>query len=524
MSAQRAPATIEAVPAGGSRILAEWNARRARERAIAAGQKIAMREAGFAGASINLLTMSMAQWSGAVNADLDNALVILRSRARSLCANNEWGRRFLSLVAINLVGATGPALQVRAKMATSGALDHAANDAIEIHWARWCRGYADIGGRMSFARMLQVIAKSVARDGDALVRVVRNRRAPYGMSLQLLEADRLDESLNQRLPGGNQIRQGVELDSMLKPVAYHVWTTHPGENWTGAKERERIDARDMYHVYLPERAEQVRGYSWLHAVLMRSSMLHGFEEAAVVAARVGAAKMGVFKRSADASDVGLNSIADAKDSATGALQMNAEPGEFVELPVGYELQSWDPEYPHANFESFLKACLRGLSTGLDVATHNLSGDMTDVNYSSARIAELAEREVWTILQSWLIDSLVMPIYADWLAAALTRGDITFETSGNALPMDRFNKFINVSRFQGRRWSWVDPLKEAQAAGELVHLGLASRTSIAASQGREFDDVLDELAAEKIAMDAAGLSTAPKEAKTAAEPAGEKENA
>src|SRR5690606_12986842 len=150
--------------------------------------------------------------------------------------------------------------------------------------------------------------------------------------------------------------------------------------------------------------------------------------------------------------VGLNSIADAKDSATGALQMNAEPGEFVELPVGYELQSWDPEYPHANFESFLQACLRGLSTGLDVATHNLSGDMTDVNYSSARIAELAEREVWTILQSWLIDSLVMPIYADWLAAALTRGDITFETSGNALPMDRFNKFINVSRFQGRRWS------------------------------------------------------------------------
>lgn len=491
-------------PEKGSRVLREFNARRARERAIAAGQKLAMRDGGFAGAAITRLTASMAQWSGAVNADLDNALTILRARARSLCANNEWGRRFLSLVAINLVGASGPTLQVRAKT-TSGALDKPANDAIETHWDRWART-ADIAGRMGLARMLHVITKGVARDGEALVRVVRNRKLPYGMALQLLEADRLDETLNQRLSSGNTIRQGVELDSTLRPVAYHVWTTHPGETWNGTKERERVDARDIYHVFLPERAEQVRGYTWLHAVLMRSQMLHGFEEAAIVAARVGAAKMGVFKRSPDASDVGLNQIADAKDSSTGALQMNAEPGEFVELPVGYELQSWDPEYPHANFEAFLKACLRGLATGVDVATHNLTGDMTDVNYSSARIAELAEREVWMALQEWLIDSFCLPLFQDWLASALIRGDVTFEQTGRALPSDRLEKFANAARFQGRRWAWVDPLKEAQAAGELVALGLESRTALAAAQGREFDDVLDELAAETTAMTAAGLAT------------------
>lgn len=521
MSAAPAPKVFD-FPEKGSKVLREFTARRERERAIAAGQKLAMRDAGFAGAAVNRLTMSMAQWSGAVNADLDNALVILRSRARSLCANNEWGRRFLSLVAINLIGATGPTLQVRAKT-SSGALDKPANDAVEIHWARWART-ADVAGRMSLSRMLHVVVKGVARDGEALVRVVRNKKLPYGMALQLLEADRLDESLNARLTNGNTIRQGVELDSMLRPVAYHVFTTHPGENWnSGPRRTERIDASDLYHVYLPERAEQVRGYSWLHAVLMRSSMLHGFEEAAVVAARVGAAKMGVFKRSADASDVGLNQIADAKDATTGALHMNAEPGEFVELPVGYELQSWDPEYPHANFESFLKACLRGLATGLDVATHNLSGDMTDVNYSSARIAELAEREVWTQLQNWLIESLLMPVFGDWLASSLMRGDITFEQSGKSLPTDRFAKFFNVSRFQGRRWAWVDPLKEAQAAGELVSLGLVSRTELAAAQGREFDDVIDELTVETAAMKAAGLSTAPKASKPAAEaPAEEKE--
>jgi len=515
VSAERAPAVFN-FPDKGSKILCDFTARRARERAIAAGQALAMRDSGFAGAAINRLTMSMAQLSGAVNADLDSTLVILRSRARALCANNEWGRRFLSLVALNIVGPSGPTLQVRAKT-TTGALDKPANDAVEVHFARWART-ADVTGRMSLAHLLRVAAKGVARDGEALVRLVRNKKLPYGIALQLLEADRLDENLNARLANGNTIRQGVEIDSMLRPVAYHIFTSHPGESWNaGPRTTERVEAKDIYHLYVPERAEQVRGYSWLHAVLMRGAMLHGFEEAAVVAARVGAAKMGVFKRAADASDVGLNQVADAKDATTGALQMTAEPGEFVELPVGYELQSWDPEYPHANFESFLKACLRGLATGLDVATHNLSGDMTDVNYSSARIAELAEREVWTQLQTWLIESLLMPVFGDWLASALMRGDITFEQSGKSLPADRLEKFYNVARFQGRTWAWVDPLKEAQASAELVSLGLASRTELAAGRGREFDDVIDELKAETAAMAAAGLPTAPKAAKPAAEP-------
>ena len=508
MSAARVPVTIEAKPVSGSRVLAEWNEKRRMERALAERSRLAVREQGFAGAAVTRLTMTMAQWSGAVNADLDNALPILRARARSLCANNEWGRRFLSMVALNLVGPSGPTLQVRATTA-AGTLDKAANDAIEIHWARWART-ADLSGRMSLAHMLRVLAKGVARDGEGLVRVVHDRKLPYGMALQLLEIDRLDESFNQRLPNGNTIRMGVEVDSMLRPVAYYIFTVHPGESWGAApKIRERVDARDVYHVFLPERAEQVRGYTWMHAVLMRGQMLHGFEEAAVVAARVGASKMGLFKRSVDASDVGLNQVADAKDPATGALQMNAEPGEFIELPVGYELQSWDPEYPHANFESFLKACLRGLASGMDVAAHNLTGDMTDVNYSSARIAELAERDVWTMLQNWLIESLLIPVFQDWLSSALVRGDITFETSGKALPADRVDKFANAARFQGRRWTWVDPLKDAQAAGELVNLGLASRTELAAAQGREFDDVVAELALEVVAMKKAGLSPAPK---------------
>jgi hypothetical protein len=243
----------------------------------------------------------------------------------------------------------------------------------------------------------------------------------------------------------------------------------------------------------------------MHAVIIRGSVIHKFEESAVVAAHIGASKIAALERAEDAPD-GTTQMADGTTSA--GLSMSVEAGEMFELPPGYKLNSWNPEYPHANFEPFLKACLRGLAAGMDVAAHNLTGDMTEVNYSSARIAELGEREVWMTLQDWFIESFALPIYEEWLASALLLGQITFDISGKALPAERLDKFLKASRFQGRRWNWVDPSKEADANEKQLANKLTSRTRLAAEQGDEFDDILDELSQEELAIDAAGLKPAP----------------
>ena len=467
---------------------------------------------GFAGAAVNRLTASLSSWSGSINADLDIALPILRARARSLAANNEHGRRFLEMVAENVVGRRNPKLQVRAMRDQANpnkptTLDKPANDAIEIHWERWGRT-ADISGRhKSLYALLRTAVKGAARDGEALIRKVRDRKLPYGYALQLLEADRLDETINMQLQGGHVVRQGIEIDSTQRAVAYYVKTAHPGDRAfiSGSLNIERVPASDMFHLFLPARAEQVRGITWMHAVILRGSIIHRFEEAAVIAAEVGASKIAALER----SDEALDATASLGDAQVGhATQMNVQAGEMFELPPGYKLNSWNPEYPHANFESFLKACLRGLAAGLNVAAHNLTGDMTDVNYSSARIAELAERESWMGLQDWLIDSLMIPLYEDWLEISLLKGAITFDVTGKALPAERLDKFRLAARFQGRRWAWVDPMKEAEAQEKLLNNLLTSRTRIAAEQGEEFDDILDELAAEKGAIDAAGMAPPP----------------
>jgi len=48
--------------------------------------------------------------------------------------------------------------------------------------------------------------------------------------------------------------------------------------------------------------------------------------------------------------------------APGRTDIYDRMDRFLELPPGYKLESWDPQYPHENFESFVKQCLRGLSS------------------------------------------------------------------------------------------------------------------------------------------------------------------
>ncbi len=155
----------------------------------------------------------------------------------------------------------------------------------------------------------------------------------------------------------------------------------------------------------------------------------------------------------------------------------------------------------------MKTCLRGMAAGLDVDYPTLANDLEGVNYSSIRAGTIETREMWMTLQDWLVDSFLLPLYRDWLTLALPMGAITFP-SGSVLPAGRIDKFIDAADFQGRRWPWVDPLKDAQAARELIAEGLMSRTRIAASQGLDFADIAAELAAEETIMRAAGLTPRP----------------
>ena len=457
----------------------------------------------FAAGKTDRLTFSFTTTSNSINSDLYSYLRQMRARSRDLWANNEYMHRFIQLCKTNVVGSKGVTLQARSRR-NDGTFDTADNEAIERAWSEWRQPRNhDVTGRLGGVDIERLIVETVARDGEALLRVVRGYGASgYEYALQLLDIDRLDTEKNEERDSrtGTRIVMGVELDGFDRPVAYHLLRRHPEPGVlreSGSQEYIRVPARDVFHIFVPIRPEQVRGVPWAHAAILGLKDLGGYRESAIVAARVGAAKMG-FWRTPEGDD-------DAPHTGTtsaGVPTMDVEAGEFGVIGPDVSLETWDPQYPHGEYEKFNKATLRGIAAGLGVAYHSLGQDLEGVNFSSARAGTLDERDNWMAIQEWLISSFHRRLYDDWLEFQLARGGILGPT-GAALPMSRIEKFSRV-HFQGRRWGWVDPLKDEQANALAYSMRTKSLTQIIGERGEDPDEVWNQIALDQRRLEQLGI--------------------
>lgn len=472
---------------------------------------------GFAAAEVGRLTSSLAAETRFINDQLRYDLRRLRARSRQAAKNNPFARRFVKMVVANVGGPAPFRLQAKARY-NDGRFDENGNRQVEEAWAGWGRkGNCELTGLWSWNAMQRQILQVYATDGEVLLRKYKGPEfGRYGVKLQLIDTDRLDEGKNASLDSGpnagGAIHMGVEVNAVGKPIAYHLLKRKPASWANGgyAREAERVPAEEIIHLYVPEYAEQVRGIPPMYAALLQLVHLGAFEEAAVIAARVGAAQMG-FIQSPD----GGKTLAEQQGKGPdGQPQIEADPGGFPMLPPGYEVHGWNPKYPDAAVEPFIKACARGIAVGVDVAYHNLAGDMEGVNYSSARIAELDERDAWLGLQGFFAEHLHDPFYCeDWLPMQVLTGMLPFNPA-------RLDKFRTV-HWQGRRWAWVDPLKEVNAAKEAIAQRLRSRTSIISEAGDDIEDVFAEIQAEEQLAKDKGISLATGTAPAAAAPAEDK---
>lgn len=459
----------------------------------------------FDAAQYNRLTSSFAQAERSINTELRADLDALRRRSRDLAKNEPLAQKFLEMVTTNVVGANGFTLQARVSETIKKAdgtfetkQDGLANNAIEAAWLDWSKpGNCDVSGRMSFPDMTRAITRGVARDGEALVRIREGAINAYGYALQYLDIERLDTTLNREpAQGVNQIIMGVEMDGDGRAVAYHLLTAPLGRDPVG-KKHARIPASEIIHLYITDDPEQVRGIPWMHASMIRIHHLKGFQEAAIIAARVGASKMGFYTN----KDGSATPVADGEDAA-GVPFTEAEPGQFGVLPDGMSFESFNPDYPHANYESFVKGAKRDIGSGFGAAYHSLANDLEGVNFSSIRSGTLEERDNWMLIQRWLIGALLEKVYAGWLDNALLSGAIVMP-NGAALPAAKRQKFM-AHEFQGRRWQWVDPKKDIEASVMAIENGLASPYTIASQQGVDAEDVLDDIARFQAAVKARNI--------------------
>lgn len=380
----------------------------------------------------------------------------------------------------------------------NGTPDTLASDAIEEAFQRFSkRGVFDVSKSLSRSAVERLIATTLPKDGEfiAIARYGRNLNE-FGIAVQIVDPYLLDPMHYEDLGDGRTIRHGIEFDSNGAPVNYYF--RRMDERMMGyvqgysAKNYDIVPAENVCHIFLPEIVGQKRGLPWMRTALWRLRMLGGFEDAAVVNARVGAAKMGFF-RDPDGDN-------DEED-----IPMDGEPGTFEDIG-NREFVSWNPQFPDQSIEPFTKSILRSVASGLNVSYNNLASDLTSVNFSSIRQGALDEREVWKGLQELVIEQWSDWLYDRWLQRGLLAQAIT--VVGRPLRFDRIEKYRAVS-WQGRRWGWIDPQAEMAANEKAIAMRVKTRSEvIRETSGRDSADVWSEFAREQQDMEALGVTPDP----------------
>lgn len=441
----------------------------------------------YYGANTGRLFADFISSSRSADSEIKPSLRTLRDRCREISRNHPYAKRYLQILTTNVVGSTGVRLQVR-KRNTDGSLDTPGNRVVETAWAAWGRkDTCTVDGRLSWLQAQRLFMETLARDGEVVVRKVRNQRSNrFGFSLQFIESDYIDEDYNTRLENGNEVRMGVEIDKAGKPQSYFLFEDHPyHEQAFGSRTKKKhiqVPASEIIHAYIQERPGQTRGVPMMSNVLSRLKMLDGYEEAELVAARIGASKMGFFT-----SPSGEEFIGDDYDGA--APIMEAEPGTFSQLPEGMNFTSFDPQHPTTAFGDFEKAILRGIASGLGVSYVSLSNNLEGVSYSSIRQGTIEDRDHFKMLQMFMIENFVDIVYRDWLEQAITYNAVT-------LPMSKYDLFADQVTYRPRGFSWVDPQKEISAAVTAVNNGIISLQDVHSQYGKDTEEVFEAVSREK----------------------------
>lgn len=441
-------------------------------------------QSGYAGGALNRLNADWVLRPMSPDQELRTNILALRARARQLVRDDPFAKRFIQLCAANIMGPKGIRLQGNVRM-LSGDPSTQVNDVIEQEWERWGRaGNCTADGRLSFREFERLLAKSLPQDGEVLIRLIPYFPGnPWAFTVQLLDPDQLDHQLNEAAkPGHNAIRMGIEVDEWNRPVAYHIWTSHPSEyEYATSRERRRIPAAEIIHLFIPHRVSQARGVTWFHPVLMCLKMYDGYQEAELVAARSGAAKPFWIITKGDAA------AGYVPPETEDRRQMEIEPGLATELDPGKEVQFSDPTHPTNAFEPFTKMILKAVSTGLGVTHASLSGDLSEANYSSLRAGLLPERDEWRIIQDYFVEHCHRRIYETWLDMALLTGRLK---AGMRDP-----EALKDVRFEPRGWAWVDPKNEIDAHVVAIANGLQTRQNVLADNGLDLEETFEQLGKE-----------------------------
>lgn len=397
----------------------------------------------------------------------------LRNHSRDLIRNNGYARRAANTVAN---GAAGWGIQPSTPDAKAAVL-----------WKRWADSTeCESDNRATFAGIQRLVMRALVSDGEVFIR--RRPRRPVDelsipLQLQVLEADYLVTTINLLdSDSGGPIIQGIEFDKLGRRTAYHMWSNHPGSG-RNVEAPKRIPAEEILHIYDVERPGQTRGWSWLGAAIVNLRDLDEYEDAELMKQKI-AACFAAFVTDTDGTGTAMGGEDPNGDPGVEKF----EPGMIHHLPIGRSVEIASP--PALTSDALPTRTLRKVASAIGITYEDLTGDYSQVNFSSARMGRLAyQGNVHHWQYDLLIPLLCQPVWNWAMEAAVIAGEIAAvpvaEWTPPALPM-------------------LEPDKEGLALQRLVRNGTMTYSQMIREQGRDPRAHFAEYAADQKMLDANGI--------------------
>lgn len=454
------------------------------QRRMVARMRLENAQAAFTGASRD--RRSMSSWltgGGDADTDIRDDLPTLRERSRDLVQNNPLAKGAIETKMINVIGAgLHPRPQIDHELL--GLSEEAAN-AWERNTRREFALWADsldcaLDRGANFVDCQRLAYTSTCTNGDSLTSMPYRDRpgSPYGLRLQVIEADRLSNP--DMRADTDTLVMGVEKDGDGAPLRYHVASRHPGNRigtnvrtWTSLPAYGSDGLLQVLMLKRGDRPMQTRGVPDLAAVIEPFKQLGRYTDAELMAAVVSG-MFTVFVRDTTGADPSLdqfqgNAAASTSARADGSIEMGN--GAVIGLGAGQDVSFANPGRPAAGFDPFVTAILRQIGVGLGLPYELLVKQFT-TSYTAARAALLQAWSLFKVERQWFAAHFCQPIYVRWLHEAVLLGRVSAPGFMDGDP---------AIRAAWSRVTWIgDPppiLDEAKAVGaaaERVAEGFSTR--------------------------------------------------
>lgn len=432
----------------------------------------------YDGAAVGRRTDGWRSSSSSADGEIASGASRLRDRMRDLTRNNPHAAKAVAVLVNNIVGAG-----IRPRAATgTDALDNRINEL----WEAWA-ARSDADGLADFHGLTTLAVREMIEGGDVFLRRRIRRtedKLPVPLQLQLLEADHLDDTKIGALADGGRIVRGIEYDAIGRRRAYWLFPDHPGDtsvplsrSFTSA----RVTADGIAHLFERQRV-QSRGVPWGAPAMRAMRDLDDWTNAELVRKKTEACLVGVVL-GADEADQG---VAPTVVDAEGKTIEQFEPGLIAYARGGKDIKFNQPAST-AGVSEWLGAQLHIIAAGYRVPYELLTGDLSQVNYSSLRGGLVEFRRMVDALQWQLvIPGFCEPVWRWFTEAAWVAGLIP-------------SPVVKVE-WQPPRFDAVDPLKDAQADLLMLRSGTMTLAQAIARQGYDPASQLGEIAEMNSALD------------------------